>query len=266
MKPFFLILTLNVSLLAAWTALARIEYRVIISGNSVDQFGRNDTFIGICTPTNRLASKVSEIFLLSINLLVVLLTSYYAYHSRKASTQYNESHYIAISVYIIFQLSLFLAMVYGFYFASLNPTLIFYIFAIVVLSLSLGILIPLFVPKVIALQDERRKDIEKEKKKAERLKRLQRYDELRAMEGEGDDKNINRVTEKTASVDSISNTEMTSIDDCVGSQIIILSEREGNKLLKSELSTVMKENKQLSESIKSAKDSLKINVSSESKT
>ena len=86
--PFLVLLSLNVTLLLLWTALAPWRWQRI-NGVSVDSIGRTTETYGICTSDNKSLSKLFGILVGVVNIVPVILTNYQSYRARDLPSEFN---------------------------------------------------------------------------------------------------------------------------------------------------------------------------------
>jgi len=127
--------------------------------------------------------------------------------------------------------------------------LIFYLFFFAIFMTSLGVLVPTFVPKLLALEDERREKIEREKRITARQTRLEIYDRLRTQNEES-------KAELTPAVEESDESVTSNLDDKKGLEIRA-SSKEQNEQLQTALAEVMTENLSLKKSISLSRNMIK---------
>jgi len=127
--------------------------------------------------------------------------------------------------------------------------LIFYLFFFAIFMTSLGVLVPTFVPKLLALEDERREKIEREKRITARQTRLEIYDRLRTQNEES-------KAELTPVVEESDESVTSNLDDKKGLEIRA-SSKEQNEQLQTALAEVMTENLSLKKSISLSRNMIK---------
>jgi hypothetical protein len=155
--PFVVLLLVNVALLTAWTLVVPLVWERT-SFVSIDEFGRSAESYAVCQPsdgtTNQNLVLVFIILLVACNVASVAFTNYQAFRGRKIKMRINESREIFITMSILTQTALLGIPVF---LTVLNfPTARFMIYAFLVASLCLAILVPLYLPKLKAWEKERR--------------------------------------------------------------------------------------------------------------
>jgi hypothetical protein len=156
--PFVVLLLVNVALLTAWTLVVPLVWERT-SFVSIDEFGRSAESYAVCQTskvgtTNQHLELVFIIPLVACNFASVAFTNYQAFRGRKIKMRINESREIFITMSILTQTALLGIPVF---LTVLNfPTARFMIYAFLVASLCLAILVPLYLPKLKAWEKERR--------------------------------------------------------------------------------------------------------------
>jgi len=144
-KPFLILLFINVMLLALWTALAPLTFSR--RGLEYDRFGRQIESVGICHSEGWLPYGIS---LLVTNFAALILCIIEAYRARNIQSEFSESKYIGVAVVSIFQ-----ALLFGiplFFLTQSNPSSQSFILAAVVFVCSMAVLLLIFVPKIILVR------------------------------------------------------------------------------------------------------------------
>jgi len=180
MKPFFILLSIALIFLIMWTTISPSAYVQVPIETSRDQFGRITSSYGICTWKNDERKEFWQacIYLLqTFEFITILILTYYAYRCRNISTEYNESTWIGLILWIDLQLagmSTLLSILVT------NEEEIYRIGSSVIIFFNcISVLLLLFVPKMIALWNEKKEKLEKEVRRTERLERLRRFDALK---------------------------------------------------------------------------------------
>lgn len=147
LKPFVFLFVANLAVLISWTVISPLTYRYIMTG-SVDKFGRSNKFYGTCTPAN--AGNDDRTFAVlwgAINLSALLYANYQAYKARYIITEYGESFYVGLSMAILLQ-----AVIIGtpvMLVVDDSPTATFVVRCCLLFITALGLVLPIFVPKLI---------------------------------------------------------------------------------------------------------------------
>jgi len=262
MKLFFTLLSTNLTILITWTAVEPLKYERYLKHSTTDEFGRHISTYGSCYPPLHLASNAYWVFMsvLNANIIIpVLLSCYHAYYSRSLSTEYNESFYIATTVFGMLQ-SIFLNILiitnsYD------TPTTRLYMYMFVLFIINVAILGPMFVPKMIALRKEQEERLEKEKRKKERLERLRKFDDLKK-DNEYVTRSLMMAAPATANADepeeeADENDSVESVfDEGYGVKITAFSDTDTLRRLQTELSEIREDSARLEKSISRKKEEL----------
>jgi hypothetical protein len=160
MIGFVILLVLNLTVLITWTVVAPLE-RERNFNEATDPFGRSVDSYGTCANKDALPFVV---VLMVFNLSILILANWWAYKARNIETEYHESRYIAISMASVSQTWCMgipiLIMVWN------NPQERFFVGSGLVFVTSLSVLGLIFVPKVIAIYQDRSLAAAKEKSQA----------------------------------------------------------------------------------------------------
>ncbi|CAB9529524.1 Gamma-aminobutyric acid (GABA) B receptor [Seminavis robusta] len=145
--PFVLLMTINVTLLTAWTIVAPLEYIRENDPHNVDMFGRHVESFGACkvNPDNSVSPLWFQIPIFLVNVATLGIATYQSYKSRHLPTEFSESSYLAISM-----ASLLESLLLGgpILFVTLdNPTAFFVVGSGLLAVCCLCILLPVFIPK-----------------------------------------------------------------------------------------------------------------------
>ena len=97
LRPFLVLLTMNIILLTIWTTLSPLQWQRI-PGSSVDRYGRSVDSIGICQSNNSTVESIMLALLMAINVLSLVVAIRQSYASRHLPSELNESHYIFLSI------------------------------------------------------------------------------------------------------------------------------------------------------------------------
>ena len=151
--PFFVLMAINIIMLTAWTIVSPLRW-VRVPKNSYDSFGRVNESYGICSSGDRLNGNQRfpyEYIFISIILVAdfvaVLGALYECYVARDLPSEFSESFYIAVSVIMIFETTLFGVPIL--ILTLDNPTASFMTRSILLSFVSLCILLPIFAPKYV---------------------------------------------------------------------------------------------------------------------
>ena len=145
MKPFLILLFINVMILALWTALAPLTFSRM--GLEYDRFGRQIESVGVCHSEGWLPYGIS---LLLVNFAALTLCIIEAYKARDIQSEFSESKYIGVAVVSIFQ-----ALLFGiplFFLTQGNPSSQSFVLTAVVFVCSMAVLLLIFVPKIVLIR------------------------------------------------------------------------------------------------------------------
>jgi ABC-type branched-subunit amino acid transport system substrate-binding protein len=169
LKPFVVLLCLNLIILITWTAVAPLKYMATATG-SVDSFGREISFTISCQSDDAIWFRI----VIGILDAVALFAAFYqSWRARKVKMAYNESNLIFLGLLISSQ-SFFIG-VPGVVAASGNPTTEFVSRVLAVTWGCLGIILPICFPKIGQLKKWRKDLEEKEMRRQERLERNNKF-------------------------------------------------------------------------------------------
>lgn len=148
LKPFLVLMALNIAILSTWTAVAPLEW-TRVETSSIDRFGRSTESYGTCWQLGETSQYVLFSLLIAVNFTPLLFATYQTYESRTLPpTHYNESYFIRISLASL--LEAFLLSVPLFFVVSDDPSARFIVESVLVTIICLAILLPIFVPKYVS--------------------------------------------------------------------------------------------------------------------
>jgi hypothetical protein len=141
-----------------WQLVAPLEW-TRVDRDSTDVFDRAVESYGLCTNDGALPFVV-VIVIMNIGALIV--ANWWAYQARNIETEYHESRYIGIAMASILQAwgmgIPILIVVWD------NPQAKFFVEAGIIFVTALAVQLLIFVPKVLAVRNDRIKDAEEEKR------------------------------------------------------------------------------------------------------
>jgi len=158
-KPFAILMTANVVVLAAWTAVSPLQFQRV--DDFFDEYGRVASSHGSCVASsgNNTDAIPFLVVLAAINLCPVIFANVQAYKARNIHTEYSESRFIAMVNGSLLQAWFtgipLLVMVRD------NPSAFFVVATIILFLTSLAILLLIFVPKIDYLRVQNRDDTTK---------------------------------------------------------------------------------------------------------
>jgi hypothetical protein len=147
MYPFLILMVLNVTVLAVWTAVAPLQRRRV-SELSFDHFGRSVESYGTCYGGSDDALQyIFAALILFVNVVAIVFLLYQSYQARNLPTEFNESLYVSMATVSLLE-SLLLAgplllLVHD------SPSADFMIKSLLVTIAGLAILLPMFIPKCL---------------------------------------------------------------------------------------------------------------------
>jgi 7 transmembrane sweet-taste receptor of 3 GCPR len=141
MIPFFIIFTVNVTILSLWTGLDPMEW-VRDTSKTNNEFSST----GYCSMEGSALSATFLILLLAVNFVSLVLALVQLYRARGLADEYSEGKYIAIA--IASQVQAFLTGVPILIIVTDNPQVSFFVKSSLVFVVSMSTLLLMFVPKV----------------------------------------------------------------------------------------------------------------------
>jgi hypothetical protein len=155
---FFVLFIANFIVMINWQLVAPLEW-TRVDRDSTDVFDRAVESYGLCTNDGALPFVV-VIVIMNIGALIV--ANWWAYQARNIETEYHESRYIGIAMASILQAwgmgIPILIVVWD------NPQAKFFVEAGIIFVTALAVQLLIFVPKVLAVRNDRIKDAEEEKR------------------------------------------------------------------------------------------------------
>ncbi|CAB9524051.1 acid type B receptor subunit 2 [Seminavis robusta] len=143
MSPLLFLITLNVMVLALWTAVSPLEWdrQVTVRG----MFGRPTESRGSCVSDKNTPFVVT---LVVMDLGALVLASYQSYVARGIATEFAESDYIGKAVACMLLVSF--VGVPTIFIVSDNPQAEFFLITCIIFVICTAVLLFLFVPKIMA--------------------------------------------------------------------------------------------------------------------
>ena len=145
MKPMFVLLALNIIVLAVWSAIDPLERKLVVV--SQDPFLRNTETYSVCQ------SDHDGIFLgvlCGINVGSLLLAMFQAFKARHINTELQESYYIFMAIVLVTQV-MFLGIPVV-YIAQDNVSAYYFVSSGIIFVICVSVLLLIFLPKVYALR------------------------------------------------------------------------------------------------------------------
>lgn len=171
LAPFAVVFTCNVIILTCWTIIDPLTY-IRLVGDGTDFWNRSIESYGACRSDHALAFLIP---LAVVNFGVVGIACWQAFEGRKIESAFAESKYIALAVASLFQ-----AFLTGFPILVIvkeDPQSFFLVLTLMILVLSEGILLLIFLPKITMAykfshmsEADQKKDISQQIKKSTKRK------------------------------------------------------------------------------------------------
>jgi 7 transmembrane sweet-taste receptor of 3 GCPR len=154
--PFFILMTINIGVLLAWTLDAPLVWQREYVTTSLDSFGRSMESFGHCEPSNPQPTTIYLSLIVAINISVLLFANYQAYLARTLPTEFSESTYITVAMGLLLEVCILGIPLL--FLASGEPTITLVIRTILATASGLSILLPIFLPKYIQRNVNQRYD------------------------------------------------------------------------------------------------------------
>ena len=173
MKPYLIMMAMNIIVLTSWTAISPLTYQRMDSPGT-DDWNRVISVYGVCTTTS--ATRGAKAFfpyliaLLVINLGLLVIANLQSYQARTIQTEYNESKYITIIMASMLQ-----AVALGVPCICLLwniPRAYYTVLVMVIFCICSVVLGFMFVPKILHARDWKREKAEKDRKAASMRRRI----------------------------------------------------------------------------------------------
>jgi hypothetical protein len=98
LRPFALLVSVNLAFLIAWTVVAPLRYVTVT--NLDDKFDRPLSFTLNCQSENPNAANSFRIVLFALAVAVVVITGYQSYKARNTTVAYNENQHLLLGLVI----------------------------------------------------------------------------------------------------------------------------------------------------------------------
>lgn len=146
MKTCLIMMTINIALLAGWTASPFALTWTRINLESFDQYGRSVESNGICRPGGEKPWYLFFLIpLVLVNATVLLLATYHSYKGRNLPTELSETSYLFFSIISLSETALIGSI--SLIPMSGNPTGFHLVLSLIVFTGCMAILVPMFLPK-----------------------------------------------------------------------------------------------------------------------
>ena len=171
LRPFALLLSVNLVLLITWTVVAPLRYEVV-ADVARDKFDRPLSFTRTCQSDNPLDANFFQISLSAQAVAVLMITWYQSYKARNTTVAYNESKHLLLGLLITSQ-SFFIGI--PLLVAVADPSMQYLCTTLVVSWGCIGILGPILGPKRIQVRQWKAEKAKKETRKTLRNIRADAY-------------------------------------------------------------------------------------------
>ena len=160
-KPYTLLLIVNIVVLLCWTFISPLEFRRM-AHLGTDDWNRIISTYGECRSSKTIAGSTPFLVILTIvNVGLLAVANIQAYRSRSIHTEFSESRYVAIAMASMFQT--FLIGVPMMFLVHDQPEAYFVVMCFLVFLTTMSIQLFMFLPKIMVLRDwEARKKVEGE--------------------------------------------------------------------------------------------------------
>jgi len=150
MKPYFIMMAMNIVVLTCWTIIAPLTYQRFNS-DGTDEWNRVIETYGVCTSKSETRDANSffpyVIVLLIINISLLIIANIQSYRARTIQTEFSESKYITIIMASMLQV-----MIIGIPCICLLwniPRAYFVVMVLLISCVSLAVLGFMFLPKIV---------------------------------------------------------------------------------------------------------------------
>lgn len=150
MKPYFIMMAMNLIVLTCWTIIAPLTYQRFNS-DGTDEWNRIIATYGVCTSKSDTRDANSffpyVIILLIINISLLIIANVQSYRARTIQTEFSESKYITIIMASMLQV-----MIIGIPCICLLwniPRAYFVVMVLLISCVSLAVLGFMFLPKIV---------------------------------------------------------------------------------------------------------------------
>ena len=151
--PFGIMMSVNIAILTSWTLMDPRSWTRVDLANYHDTFGRPSASVGLClSGPNGEEKRYFTYLYFGVIITALLIANYQSFVARNYPSPYNEGFYIALSVGLLLEACLVGSPVL--YLVRENPTSNFLVTSILIATVSLVILLPLFIPKYLARNEK----------------------------------------------------------------------------------------------------------------
>ena len=171
LAPFAVLLTLNVSILTAWTVLDPLKYDKVAL-NRKDVYGRNISWTLDCQAESNRATFFFYVALGILNIVALMICWWECYKARNTKVVYNENQHIIVALVVCSQSFLIGAPLV---IVSVDPSVRYLGLTVAITFCSAGILFPIMAPKINQVKEWNAEKAAKEARKLERMRRAEAY-------------------------------------------------------------------------------------------
>ena len=143
--PFAILLSLNFLLLTVWTAVDPLLWVRTDDANYMTS-GQSSRSTGACASSSRKNEIIFYTFFCLLNFVALGCANWQSYKARKLQTEFKESTNITVSMLFVTESTLLGLPVL--FLVGDDPSAFFLVRSVLITIISLGVLMPIFVPKV----------------------------------------------------------------------------------------------------------------------
>ena len=141
--PFAILLTVNFTLLAVWTAVDPLKWERY-NLDSFDSFGRPTATAASCSSESKTNEVIFSSFFVILNATALIIANWQSYLARNLETEFNESGNIAVSMVLLTE-----AAVLGLpvlFLVGQDAGAFYLVRSFLIVITSIGVLLPIFLP------------------------------------------------------------------------------------------------------------------------
>eukprot|EP00934_Nitzschia_sp_Nitz4_P000083 Nitzschia sp. Nitz4//scaffold60_size111251//83901//86573//NITZ4_004158-RA/size111251-augustus-gene-0.123-mRNA-1//-1//CDS//3329555597//83//frame0 len=174
LKPFLVLLSLNMAILLTYSIHSPLKY-IEENLEDYDNYGRPLSSYYTCNSDHAAPYRFA---LAALDIVAVLITARLAYVTRKVKIRYNES--MSIFIAILLSSESFIIGIPGVIAAKGNPSIEYVCTALAVTWGCLGLVVPIFGPKVQEVREWEQEEVEKhQRREAKITKSRQSFEVMR---------------------------------------------------------------------------------------
>jgi hypothetical protein len=171
LAPFAVLLTLNVSILIAWTVVDPLKYEVVAL-DSEDAYGRNISWTLACQAESDRAAFFFYLALGILDVVALMISWWECYKARNTKVAYHENKHIIAALAVCSQSFMIGAPLVV---ISVDPSVRYMGLTVAITFCSAGILFPIMYPKIQQVKEWKAEQAAKEARKQERIRRATAY-------------------------------------------------------------------------------------------